>query len=639
MLRYSMTKIAPNMFLLIWAHALLVCSADFSSLDFELTDELEMMCAYINPDNFYSDYSDILDFLPRDNVQKVLQEEQALKNSCALEVPEPSNTVNSVVVNNSSSVPASLSLPSTSPASGTSSAQVQSPAGSSKRACDTAEKEDREEKARKRQKTETTTLMAAEANSALMNEAEVYMAVEKFRRYFGEHTKFVSCMQQGALELAKDLAQRGLISTYSRKIMELCTASEKWLGHNVFWKMLMFFVDMISLEVVELNQLENKKTVVLRNRTNKKPLSECTDRNICRTVVKCRGTEQMEMQCSLNVLEDRGTTDMLGVLRWLLYHVKIECVGITCDLTEEGMSSVVFGRQVGTLTKEWRGSRVRIDSLALHFRLAQYKEAAVVVKECPRILMLKIHFINDSMYRVGDRKQALEALLLHYPALEQLSVSGLCISIEHIQTIAAMLPQLELLEVEFLNLERPELDLKKEKKLMPVLPNLKTLKLPSIYKYLDALIKNLAYIFPNLKFVQISAMYVMPFLINALSKLPHLQSLEIINGLLLIEIVEYLLEKLPSLKCLSVGVYKLDNKLAHTLSKYTSMHTLNLRGQYTPGFLASLLQPSPLMCTLKVLCIWRNSGSCYTKGTLSAEDLSSKKAAMKKFGCAVELRH
>ncbi|KAI5191501.1 hypothetical protein NECID01_1495 [Nematocida sp. AWRm77] len=629
---------------------LLVHSTGFETLDFELTDEIDMLCADINTDNFYSDYSDILDLRVRDNVQNdassarqsVLQEEQTLQNSCSLDVPGPSNPVNTLGVNEDSSASLSLFLPGTSTSSNTttaiSSVQVQSPAGSAKRACDRVEKKDREQRRRKRQKTNTTAT-ATETNTALMDETDVRIAVEEFNRYFGKDTKYSGYMLQGILEFAKDLAQKGLTSAHSREIVELCMASNQWLGNDVFWRMLVIFIDTLSLEVAALNRLEDKKTVILRDRKIRdKPLSECTDRSIRYVIAKCRGAEQMEMQCSLNVLESRGTADVLGVFRWLLHHVNIRCVGIACDLREAGMSNAVLGRQVEALSKEWRGTRVRIDSLALHFNLAQYREAAEIINLCSWVTVLKMHFIATDSRETGDTNQALKALLPHCPALEQLSVFGVRVGVEHIRTITAMLPQLVFLELEFFNLKKLELGQKEEKESIPAFSGLKTLKISELYNYyLYSGIEKFASLFPNLKDVQISAKNVVIPLIDALSKLHHLRSLEIINNFLQIETAEYLLDKLPTLERFSVGVKDLDSKLVHILSKYAGMHTLNLRGYYISGFLASLLLPSPLLNTLKVLCVYRHSGSSYRKDKFSAEDISSKKAAMKNFGCAVEI--
>ncbi|KAI5193286.1 hypothetical protein NECID01_2194, partial [Nematocida sp. AWRm77] len=304
---------------------------------------------------------------------------------------------------------------------------------SAKRACDTAEKEDREHNSGKRQKTKTT---ATKTNSSLMDGAVVRMVVEKFSRFFGDGAEIFNRYTPPYInKFAKDLAQRHLISVHSSEIVEQCTASEQWVGHNIFWRILTFFVDMLSLEIVELNRLESKKTVVLRNRISSKPLSECTDRHICRTIAKCRDAKRMEIQCNLSFLESRGTADVLPVPRWLLYHVNIECVGITCDLTEPNINSAMVGRQVAALTKEWKRRRVCIDSLALRFSLAQYMAAAAVVKECPSIPVLKIHFMDADPWKTGVVSQALKALLLHFPALEQLSVFGVSIGIGHIRTI------------------------------------------------------------------------------------------------------------------------------------------------------------------------------------------------------------
>ncbi|KAI5191494.1 hypothetical protein NECID01_1488 [Nematocida sp. AWRm77] len=510
-----------------------------------------------------------------------------------------------------------------------------------KRIHEEAEKEDGEQKAEKRQKTNTTaTSTAAEANTSLMDETEVRIAIEDFNRCFRDDTKVWIRLPPDIAEFAKDLAQRGLTSAHSSEIVELCTASEQWRGHSVFWRMLMFFVDTLSLEITDLNRLEDKKTIVLKNRkTSDKPLSEYTDRSIYMTIDRCRGAERMKMQRSLNVLESRGTADVLAVLRWLLYHVNIQCVGITCDLREAGMSSAVFERQIVAFAKVWKSRIIHIDSLALHFGLAQYKAAAEIINLCSWITVLKIHFMGAGLCQAYDINQTLKALLPHCPALEQLSIFEVGIDIDHIRTVAVMLPQLVLLEVEFLTLDTLVLGQKEEKESMPVFPALKTLKLPNTYNYSYDSIEKFMGLFPNLKDVQIPAKNVVIPLIDALSKLHHLRSLEIINGLLPTKTAEYLLEMLPTLECLSVGVYELDSKLAHALSKCTRMHALKLRGQYIPGFLSSLLQPSPLMTTLKSLCIWRNSGPFYRKSNFSAEDKHSKEAAMKNFGCAVEIKH
>ncbi|KAI5189532.1 hypothetical protein NECID01_0555 [Nematocida sp. AWRm77] len=635
--------IVQNIFLLIWACAMVVCGSNFESLGFELTD----ICADINLDVFYSDHSDILDLRVRDNAQNdarsvrqsVLQEEQALESSCGLDAPALSNTVNTVGGNENSSVSASVSSPSASPPSGISSVQVQPSASNTKRACDTAEKENGEQNSGKRQKTNTTA--PTEANSALMDETEVYMAIEEFSRCFGDDAKITSHMSPYMIKFAEYLALRGLTSMHSREIVELCTASEQWRGHNIFWRMLMFFMDTLSLEIVELSQLEDKKTVVLRDRKLRdKSLSEYRKDYIYKAIAKCRDAERVEIECNLNFLEGKGTTDVLSVLRWLLYHVKIECVGIVCDLRETGMTSAMFGRQMAPLSKEWRGCSVRIDSLALHFTCAQYKEAAEIAKECPWITVLKIHFIDTDLCQDDDRKWVLLPLLLHCPALEQLSVFVFGIDIDQIRTITEILPQLVLLEVEFLSLDKLGLSLEEKEESMPVFPGLKTLKIQCLYTYhSDAGIKNLACLFPNLKHMQTPSRYVTTPLIDALSNLRFLRSLETVNGLLPIETAEYLLEKLPALECLSVGVKELGNKLVHALSRCTGMHTLILRGNYTAGFFSSLLQPSPLMSTLKVLCVWRNISISYRNGNFSAEDRHSKKAAMKRFGGVVEMKH
>ncbi|KAI5191551.1 hypothetical protein NECID01_1501 [Nematocida sp. AWRm77] len=599
---------------------LLVCSANIDSLDFELIDDIQ------------NDDSDVR--------QSVLQEEQTLESSYGLDMSVLSNAVNTVGVDEEVSASASLSLPSTSTTTAISSVQVQPSAGSAKRVCDRAVKEDGKQRRRKRQKTNTTTSTATETNTALMGETEVRIAIEKFNKYFEKDTKISSYMPRGMLELANNLGVRGLTSVHSREIVELCTASEEWLGNDVFWRMLLFFVNTMSLEVVELNRLEDKKTVVLRDRIRDKPFYECVDRYIRYVVAKFRGAERIEMQCSLGILEDRGTADVLGVLRWLLHHVKIECIEITCDLTEMGMSSTMFGRQVEALSKEWRGTRVRIDSLALHFGLAQYMAAAEIINLCSWITVLKMHFINAVLCQDDDRKQVLETLLLHCPAIEHLSVFGLHIRVEHIRTIVSMLPQLVLLEVGLLSLEKLALGLEEEKEFGLVFSGLKTLKIQNIYSfYSDTGMEKFVELFPNLEGVQIPSRYVTTPLIDVLSSLRFLRSLEIVNGSLSTKTIEYLLGKLPTLEWLSVGVKYLDNKLAHALSKCTAMHTLMLRGRYIPGFLGSLLQPSSLMTTLKVLCVWRYSGASVRRGNLSAEDKYIKKAAIKKFGCAVEINH
>ncbi|KAI5192941.1 hypothetical protein NECID01_2140 [Nematocida sp. AWRm77] len=447
----------------------------------------------------------------------------------------------------------------------------------------------------------------------------------------------------GMPEFSKDLAQRGLTSVCSREIVEQCTASEHWLGHNMFWRMLMFFVDTLSLEIADSNRLEGKKTVVLRDRKlHKKPLSECSYKSMWNVISRYRDAERMEIQCSLNFLEGRSTVDVLCVLRWLLYHVKIEYVGIACDFTEPQITSEVLIRQIADLIKERRGSRVRIDSLALHFTLAQYMAAAGIVKKCPWITVLKIHFIDDDLYGDDDIEKALESLLPHCPALDQLSVFGIRIGIDHIQIITEILPQLVVLEVELLNLSMLTFGQKEKKKsnreAVPTeFPNISTLKVSDLYNYSGPGIKKFMGLFPNLKSIQILASFVTIPMIDALSRLRLLRSLEILNGTLFIETAEDLLEKLPGLECLYVGVKELDNKVAHALSKCTSMHTLSLRGRYTPGFLAFLLQPSPLMSTLKVLYFYKHSG--FYKASFNAEDLSRKGSAMENFGCEVKIRY
>ncbi|KAI5192098.1 hypothetical protein NECID01_1807 [Nematocida sp. AWRm77] len=389
---------------------MLMCSVDFSSLSFEPTD----ICPDINLDVFYSDYFDTLDSLARDIPQNVLQEEQATGDSRPLEVPGASKIVNSVDVIEELSTFISFPATSTSTASSISSVQVQSPVASTKRACNTAEKKDRKQRARKQQKTNTT---VTEANSVLIDEVEVRMAVEKFNRYFGDDKKVSIRLPPGITEFAENLVQRGLASVHSREIMELCTASEKWLGHNIFWRMLIFFMGTQPLYLTNLNQLEDKNTIVLRDKLSNQPLSESSNRKLQHVVAKFRDAERMEIQCSLSILEGKGTTNVLGVLRWLLYHVNIRCVGITCDLREAGMNSAVLGRQMAALTKERRESRVHVDSLALHFKFADYMAAAKIINQCPSISVLKIHVIGVYWCQVDDINQALKALLLHCPAL------------------------------------------------------------------------------------------------------------------------------------------------------------------------------------------------------------------------------
>ncbi|KAI5144796.1 hypothetical protein NEPAR04_2215 [Nematocida parisii] len=609
--------IVQNIFLLIWARAVLVCCAGSSHPDAERVyasmPNLAAVASYYLNSSLASAYG------PRNNVY---HDCEPLDLSCKTGARESSSC-------SSATIPTTSNTPTHACSS-----------SAAKRIHEEAEKKNGEKKVSKKQKTNTnTTSTAAVANTALMDEKEACLMIEEFGRCFVEDTKISDYTLREMAGLANNLAQRGLASTHSGKIVELCTASEQWLGHDVFWRMLMFFVDRLSLEVADLNWLEDKKTVVLRDRIREKPLSGCSKDHICRTIAKVRGAERMEIQCSLSFLESRGTVDVQAVFKWLLHHVNIQCVGVSCDLTEAGMNSTVLGRHVEALTKEWRGSSVCTDSLALHFTLPQYKDAAVVVKECPWVTVLKMHFIDAGYYPVDTKNQALKALLLHCPVLEQLSVFGLHIRVEHIRTIAAMHPQLVLLEVELLCLDTLVLSQKKEDDAIPVFPALKTLKLQNIYNYSDAGIEKFVGLFPSLEDVQIPARSVATSLIDALSKLRLLRSLGTVNGSLEIETVEYLLERLPALECLSIGVKYLDNKLAHALSKYTEMHTLKLRGRYNPGFLGSLLQPSPLMNMLKTLCVCRNSGTSYRRGNFSTEDISSKGTAMKNFGCAVEIKH
>ncbi|KAI5192488.1 hypothetical protein NECID01_1955 [Nematocida sp. AWRm77] len=616
--------IVRNVFLLVWARAVLVRGAGSSHPDAERIYAGMPNLAAAN--TYYLNSSLLSTYDPRDNVY---HESSILRNrltskpldlSCKTGVRESSSCSGAAISTN-------LDTPTQACSS-----------SDAKRIHKEVEKEDGEQRVRKKQKTKTkTTATGSDANTALMDETEVRMAVKKFSRFFGDDTNISAYMPRDMAEFANDLAQRGLASVHSREIVKQCMASEQWRGHIVFWRMLLFFVDTHSLEVVELNRLEDKKTIVLRDRTSKKPLSECVRQHISNTIAKFQGIERMEIQCSLGILERRSVTDVLNVLRWLLHHVNIQCVGISCDLTEAGMSSAALGRQVETLSKEWRGSTLRIDSLALYFNLAQYMTGAEIVKESPWVTVLKMHFIGAGLCQDDDINQALKALLLHFPALEQLCVFGLPIGIVHIQTIASMLPHLVLLEVGSLDLEKLALGQKEEEESMPVFPGLKTLKLSNIYNYSDAGMETFVELFSNLKFVQIPDRHTRSPLIDTLSKLPHLRSLETVNGSLSIETAEYLLEKLPSLECLSVGISNLDHVFAHVLSKYAGMRTLKLRGCYIPGFLDSLLQPSPLMNTLKVLTLYRNTGPSYRRGKFSAKDLSSKEASMEKFGRAVEI--
>ncbi|KAI5190867.1 hypothetical protein NECID01_1162 [Nematocida sp. AWRm77] len=618
-----------------------VCCADVGSVDVELTD----ICADVNLDIFYSDYSDILNSLYRHPPSNLLQENQTPADSCALEAPVLSNTLDSVGINEGSSFSFSLSSPSTSTStitsvcSAISSAQGCSTAKNAKRVFDRTEKKVRAQNMAKKQKKKTT---AAEANSGLMDGPKVCQAVQRFKIYFGERARIWTFLPMHIEEFVRDLAQRGLTSSYSKKIMKLCMASEPWVGHKVFWRMLAFFMDTLSLEVAGLNQLEDKKTAVIRDRIRDKPLSEYSRQHICKAIAKFQEAERMEIECSLSILEGIGTTDVLAILRWLLYHVNIQCAGIACDLREVAMNSKVFGRQVAALTNAWRGNRLCIDSLTLYFTLAEYNDAAGIVKECSSIPVLKMHFIAADLCQVNDGKKALEALLLHCPALKQLSIFGLVIGIDSMQIITTMLPQLVLLEVEFLSLIFGLVLSQKEeresgrKNIAPEFLSLSTLKILKLYNFSGISAKQIVDLFPNLKCMQIPAKCIGISVIDALSSLRFLRSLELINGLLPVETAEYMLDKLPTLECLSVGVKDLDNSLAHALSKCAGMHTLNLRGIYTTGFLASLLQPSPLMCTLKVLCVYRYS-RCVLD-TLSPRDTYSKESAMAKFGCEVQVK-
>ncbi|KAI5189606.1 hypothetical protein NECID01_0629, partial [Nematocida sp. AWRm77] len=540
-------RVLYYLWIILLGCVVLVYGSDFDSLGFELTD----ICADINLDNFYCDYSDLLDSLDGGSLLSALQAKKTLGCSSALDTPGPSNAMNAVDVNegSSASAPVSLSLPGTSPstspgpstgadagsASFISSVHAQSPASSAKRACDTTKKKEGKQRARKRQKTTTT---VAETNTALMDGEEARMAIENFNRRFGKHKKVMCRTPTGMPEFSKDLAQRGLTSVCSREIVEQCTASEHWLGHNMFWRMLMFFVDTLSLEIADSNRLEGKKTVVLRDRKlHKKPLSECSYKSMWNVISRYRDAERMEIQCSLNFLEGRSTVDVLCVLRWLLYHVKIEYVGIACDFTEPQITSEVLIRQIADLIKERRGSRVRIDSLALHFTLAQYMAAAGIVKKCPWITVLKIHFIDDDLYGDDDIEKALESLLPHCPALDQLSVFGIRIGIDHIQIITEILPQLVVLEVELLNLSMLTFGQKEKKKsnreAVPTeFPNISTLKVSDLYNYSGPGIKKFMGLFPNLKSIQILASFVTIPMIDALSRLRLLRSLEILNGTL-----------------------------------------------------------------------------------------------------------
>ncbi|KAI5190908.1 hypothetical protein NECID01_1203 [Nematocida sp. AWRm77] len=419
--------------LILLKGTVLAHSTDIETLDFELTDELEIMCADVNPGSFYSDYSGILESPPRDNQKNMLQENQTPGDSYSVNLSGPSCTVNSVVANDVSSTSLSLSLPSTSTSTSTdstiSSVQVQSSADSIKRACDQTETHNGEKtKTRKIQKAMT---MNAEANTALMDETEACLTIEEFGRYFRDGTKYSGYMSRDMLGFAEDLAQRGLTSAHSRKIVDLCTASEQWLGHSVFWRMLLFFVDTLSLELTDLNQLEGKKTIALRDRICSKSLSECADRSIYNTIDKVQDAVRMEIQYNLGFLEDKGTEDAFSVLRWLLYHVNIRRVEIICDLTKQEIDLAIFRRQLTALTKEKRGNRVYIDSLALYFKLAQHMAAAEIIKHTTSITMLKIGFLPMNIHQIDSIDHILETLLSQHLELEKLCVSGVRLGIKY----------------------------------------------------------------------------------------------------------------------------------------------------------------------------------------------------------------
>ncbi|KAI5189584.1 hypothetical protein NECID01_0607 [Nematocida sp. AWRm77] len=618
------------------------CAADISGLDDEMID----ICLDVNLDAFCFDYSNILDSPSGNSLLDMLQENQTPDDSYALEAPVLSNALDSVGINEGSSVSFSLSSPSTSASTIASTSTCSSipsvqgcfSAGSAKRACDMEEKKDREQMVHKRQKTNT---ILSEANTGRMDKKEVCLVIEEFNRYFMYGVNVWVYIPLNVTEFAKNIAQRGLTSAYSKEIIKQCTASKEWLGHKFFWRVLIFFLNTLSLDIVTSNQLEDKNTIILKDRKiRSKLLLDYTRYHMCRSVSKCQGATKMEINCSLNILEDRSTADVFSVLRWLLYHVNIGHVSIVCDLTKTPISSNAFGRQIAALTKNWKGSRLCIDSLTLHFVLTQHMNASAIVKEFPSIPALKIYFRVSCHYQFGDVNQALKALLLNCPALEQLNIFGVYIGIGHIQMIVSILPKLVLLEVESLNLDMLQLcQRKKEEReretVSTEFPSIRTLKLLNLSNYKNGNIERFVGFFPSLNFVKLPTKYVSASLINAFSRLPYLRSLKIIDGLLLTETAVFLIEKLPNLETLCLGVKKLDAPLLQAFSKCTTMHILQLRGHYNTGFLSSLVCSSPLMNTLKVLDVYRYSKSGTTK--LTPKDLSSKKTAMNNFGCVINI--
>ncbi|KAI5191491.1 hypothetical protein NECID01_1485 [Nematocida sp. AWRm77] len=465
-----------------------------------------------------------------------------------------------------------------------------------------------------------------------MTEREKIIArtVEEFRIYFNENRPTPKTRLAPMLFL-ESLVDKTFQLPFVKDILEQCVASEEWIGDQIFWSMLAFFVDTLSLDIWVYGNEEHRNIVQLDCKYQKDiSVFQPPIRPTQTIVSRCLGTQNLEIVCDLELLTPKDTV----ILGWLLRHVGITFIWLETQVLPTDNPSMVR-QKLQNLTKTYGLSGAQIKKLDLGFHWKQYEDIWAILEahSCLTTLML-------SEFKMPHRFQNIENLVYMLrlcPRLEQLYIPKMCIYIDGICKVLGALPGVAKLEVGEMLFYAVQKTKEKRPSQIVAHPGVKELKIIQCKQYSADNLKELASLVPNLTYLNITTPRLNIDTAVQLADLPKLKDLIIGKGILDSNTVSYLAEALLHLNYLSICVERLDIAIAQALARSANMKVLILNGIYTPDFLTFIFQSS-LLNTLKKLTIFFSIENPQDAFSLSHNDIITKQDIELKSLCRIYIR-
>ncbi|KAI5190491.1 hypothetical protein NECID01_0997 [Nematocida sp. AWRm77] len=464
------------------------------------------------------------------------------------------------------------------------------------------------------------TPMIQETLSVNTNSSEELL-LNAFNRLFKEETLSIG-LNTNIIEYWHQTMRKSMHTPEFAKLSEKLLASKKWIGHNIFWRLLVEFLNKLSLEL-SVENIQNNSTATKRREATIKLTSPNTDTShemsageLETIVSNCKGVQKMKIECNLKHLSQDDAMSTLSVFRWLLHHVGIQYLSI-CHIVHTDLRLHQPISLLNHLTQDSLGNMLYVESLFLEVHNKNCESALQILKEYSYISELSIT-TGKYLETTTIDPNSLGEIFRLCSNMETLLLPNMTLCIDTLRE--CLLGNIKLKHLEIYNLlleskDQINYDRKTSFMSLPFL-TVEYLKVAESCSYFESNMRTFVLSFPNLKSLDIVVKGITLIAIGQLSSLCNLTSLAVRNHSLINEHITQIVHCLPNLTCLFIYAFFLDESLARALFRASKLHTLNIQGNYIAGFLKYLFQ-QPLVHSLKSLNIYRS-------GPITAEFLSPK---------------